>query len=86
MYCAKEHNYYAGENRAYVRIDEMSAFDGTAAAPGKRQVRMAVEQEQTTTGMEDVVMQGSNGKIIRDAQLYIYRDGQMYDVMSRMVK
>ena len=86
LYCAKEHNYYAGENRAYVRIDEMSAFDGSAAAPGKRQVRMAVEQEQTATGMEDVVMQGSNGKIIRDAQLYIYRDGQMYDVMGRMVK
>jgi hypothetical protein len=36
--------------------------------------------------MEDVVMQGSNGKIIRDGQLYIYRDGQMYDVMGRMVK
>jgi hypothetical protein len=86
LYCAKEHNYYAGENRAYVRIDEMSAFDGSAAAPGKRQVRMAVEQEQTATGMEDVVMQGSNGKIIRDGQLYIYRDGQMYDVMGRMVK
>ena len=86
LYCAKEHTYYAGENRAYVRIDEMSEFDGSAAAPGKRQVRMAVEQEQTATGMEDVVMQGSNGKIIRDGQLYIYRDGQMYDVMGRMVK
>ena len=86
LYCAKGHTYYAGENRAYVRIDEMSAFDGSAAAPGKRQVRMAVEQEQTATGMEDVVMQGSNGKIIRDGQLYIYRDGQMYDVMGRMVK
>ena len=86
LYCAKEHNYYAGENRAYVRINEMSDFDGSAAAPGKRQVRMAVEQEQTATGMEDVVMQGSNGKIIRDGQLYIYRDGQMYDVMGRMVK
>ena len=86
LYCAKEHNYYAGENRAYVNTDVMSAFDGSAAAPGKRQVRMAVEQEQTATGMEDVVMQGSNGKIIRDGQLYIYRDGQMYDVMGRMVK
>ena len=86
LYCAKGHTYYAGENRAYVRIDEMSAFDGSAAAPGKRQVRMAVEQEQTATGMEDVVMQGGNGKIIRDGQLYIYRDGQMYDVMGRMVK
>ena len=86
LYCAKGHTYYAGENRAYVRIDEMSAFDGSAAAPGKRQVRMAVEQEQTATGMEDVVMQGSNGKIIRDGQLYIYRDGQMCDVMGRMVK
>lgn len=86
LYCAKGHTYYAGENRAYVRIDEMSEFDGSAAAPGKRQVRMAVEQEQTATGLEDVVMQGSNGKIIRDGQLYIYRDGQMYDVMGRMVK
>ena len=86
LYCAKGHTYYAGENRAYVRIDEMFEFDGSAAAPGKRQVRMAVEQEQTATGMEDVVMQGSNGKIIRDGQLYIYRDGQMYDVMGRMVK
>ena len=87
LYCAKGHTYYAGENRAYVRIDEMSEFDGSAAAPGKRQVRMAVAQEQTATGMEDVViMQGSNGKIIRDGQLYIYRDGQMYDVMGRMVK
>ena len=86
LYCAKEHTYYAGENRAYVRIDEMSAFDGSAAAPGKRQVRMAVEQEQTATGMEEVVMKGSNGKIIRDGQLYIYREGQMYDVMGRMVK
>ena len=87
LYCAKGHTYYAGENRAYVRIDEMSEFDASAAAPGKRQVRMAVEQEQTATGMEDVVIrQGSNGKIIRDGQLYIYRDGQMYDVMGRMVK
>ena len=87
LYCAKEHTYYAGENRAYVIADdEMSEFDGSAAAPGKRQVRMAVEQEQTATGMEDVVMQGSNGKIIRDGQLYIYRDGQMYDVMGRMMK
>ena len=86
LYCAKGHTYYAGENRAYVSTDKMSDFDGSAAAPGKRQVRMAVEQEQTATGMEDVVMQGSNGKIIRDGQLYIYRDGQMYDVMGRMVK
>ena len=86
LYCAKGHTYYAGENRAYVNTDGMSTFDGSAAAPGKRQVRMAVEQEQTATGMEDVVMQGSNGKIIRDGQLYIYRDGQMYDVMGRMVK
>jgi hypothetical protein len=86
LYCAKGHTYYAGENRAYVSTDKMSDFDGSAAAPGKRQVRMAVEQEQTATGMEDVVMQGSNGKIIRDGQLYIYRDVQMYDVMGRMVK
>ena len=86
LYCAKGHTYYAGENRAYVRIDEMSEFDGSAAAPGKRQVRMAVEQEQTATGMEDVVMQGSNGKIIRDGQLYIYHNGQVYDVMGRMMK
>ena len=86
LYCAKEHNYYAGENRAYVRIDEMSEFDGSAAAPGKRQVRMAVEQEQTTTGMEDVDVQGMHGKVIRDGQLYIYHNGQVYDVMGRMVK
>ena len=86
LYCAKGHTYYAGENRAYVRTDEMSEFDGSAAAPGKRQVRMAVEQEQTATGMEDVDVQGMHGKVIRDGQLYIYRDGQMYDVMGRMVK
>ena len=63
----------------------MSDFGGGAPAPGRRRVEMNVQEEQTATGMEDVVIQEGNGKVIIDGHLIIIHQGIRYDITGQRI-
>ena len=86
LYCAKDQSYYVGENRAYFKIDEMSEFDNSAPAPGRRRISMSVEQEQNATGIENAEFINGVQKRIENGQVIIIRNGVKYNAAGQIVK
>ena len=82
LYCAKNTQYYVGENRAYFKIDEMSEVGAAAPAPGKRRARMSVADTETATGVFEIEDATITRKIIVDGRVMIERDGKRYDVLG----
>ena len=83
LYCAKNAQYYVGENRAYFNINVMSEVGGVAPAPGRRRVAMNVEESETATYIEETLLGDGVRKVIEDGQLLIEKDGKYYDVLGR---
>ena len=87
LYCTKNHDYYVGENRAYFDISSMFVFDSSAPkAPGRRRVRLAVEQEQVLTGMDELNAPAENSKMVLDGRLVIIHNGMYYDATGRRIQ
>ena len=86
LYCTKNQAYYVGENRAYFKIDVMSDFNNAAPAPGRRRIRMSVEQEQNATGIENAEFINGVQKRIENGQLFIIRNGVKYNAAGQIVK
>ena len=86
LYCSKDQSYSVGENRAYFKIDEMSEFDNSAPAPGRRRVSMSVEQEQNATGIENAEFINGVQKRIENGQVIIIRNGVKYNAAGQIVK
>ena len=88
LYLVNSDNVYVGAHRAYLNMTDVPAYDnGSAPAPGRRRVVMAVHSEQVATGIEDV--QGDkvqSTKVLIDGHIYILRGEKMYDATGRLVK
>ena len=78
-------NVYVGENRAYIKLGEIST-NAVAPAPGRRRVAMGVLNEQVITGVEDLNVGDQPIKVMIDGQLFILRGEKMYDAQGRLVK
>lgn len=80
---------YVGVNKAYInRPDAENAYEATSLAPGKKRVYMGVYGEQVVTDIDQITNDQSplNNKIIKDNQLFILRDGKIYNAQGQLVK
>lgn len=80
---------YVGVNKAYInRPDAENAYEATSLAPGKKRVYMGVYGEQVITDIDQITNDQSplNNKIIKDNQLFILRDGKIYNAQGQLVK
>ncbi|MBR4521214.1 MAG: chitobiase/beta-hexosaminidase C-terminal domain-containing protein [Paludibacteraceae bacterium] len=72
--------------RAYIDMSEVSA-NATAPAPGRRRVGMEnPEAPQHYTGIDAIESAGKTVKVMIGEQLFILRDGKLYDTTGRLVK
>lgn len=69
-------------NRAYINMD---AVNPVAPAPGMRRRVIAVEHV-ATGNLTPTISQGEGGKVLRDGQLFILRDGKTYNAQGQIVK
>ena len=74
---------YINNFRAYIKIGEINY---TAPYPGRRRVAMAVNGEQTATGMDAINATDAPVKMVINGQLFILRGEKMYDATGRLVK
>ena len=69
-------------NRAYI---DMSAINAITPAPGRK--RYVIKGTSTTTALEEIQMDHlHNIKVLRDGNLYIIKNGVMYNAQGQMVK
>ena len=69
-------------NRAYINMD---GINPVAPAPGMRRRVIAVEHI-ATGNLTPTLSQGEGGKVLRDGQLFILRDGKTYNAQGQIVK
>ena len=94
QYCFVNSTAYVGANRAYIKLygdGAATRVENPAAAPkpkqGRRRVAMSAYGEQVATGMDGVQGEGvPYQKVMIDGQLYIMRDGRIYNATGIMVK
>ena len=73
------------ENRAYFVATELESL-GTAPQPmpGRRRVAMGVTGENQTTGFENITApEGKATKVLRNGQIIIIHNGQMYNAQGQ---
>ena len=80
----KGRDAYIEEYRAYIRLDGINNVGDPA--PGRRRVAMAVNGNQTATGIDALNADEAPQKLIINGQLYILRGEKMYDVTGQVVK
>lgn len=73
------------KNRAYFDGTELDALGVPhAPMPGRRRITMGAESENTTTGVEGIVVpEGQTIKVISNGQLIIIRNGEMYNAQGQ---
>lgn len=77
-------NFKAG--RAYINMNEVSG-DAVAPAPGRRRVGMEnPETPKQYTDVEATLNDGKPAKMFINGQLFILRNGQIFDTTGRIVK
>lgn len=86
LYCAKNHTYNVGENRAYFDISAMSEFGGVAPAPGMRRVRMVVQEQQSPTSVDEALIEKECEKMLIDGQFVIIHNGVKYNLVGSKIK
>ncbi len=77
------------EYRAYVNMSEVSSEpQGPSYVPGRKQLRIGnANAPQSMTGIEHITNDQSpiTNKVIRNGQLFILRDGKIYNAMGQIV-
>lgn len=73
------------KNRAYFKGTELDALGvPPAPMPDRRRITMGAEGENTTTGVEGIVVpEGQTIKVISNGQLIIIRNGEMYNAQGQ---
>lgn len=72
--------------RAYIDMSEVSG-NVAAPAPGRRRVSMDnPEAPQQYTGVDATKFDGKPAKMFINGQLFIFRNGQLYDTTGKLVK
>lgn len=72
-------------NRAYVIMDEVEFEENVAPVPGRRLIKLGVDRSMPT-GFETIMMQKGMNKVIMNNQLFIIRDGKVFNAQGALVK
>ncbi len=72
-------------NRAYVILDEVASEENVAPVPGRRLMKLGVDRSMPT-GFETIMMQKGMNKVIMNNQLYLIRDGKLFNAQGALVK
>ncbi len=74
-------------NRAYLVFSEVPDAPGGGYAPSPRRIVLGIHQAPNTTTDMDQIVNGksSNRKLIIDGQLFILRDGKMYNALGQQL-
>ena len=72
-----------GANKAYINMGNVPVYDEGDNAPGIRELFMAPEN---ATNIENIKVNEKAIKFFENGQLYIKRDGVIYDVMGRIIR
>lgn len=73
--------------RCYININSTEPSRGVVApAPGLKRLNMSISGTNVTTGLNALNVSDKLTKVIIDGQLYILREGKLYDLTGRMVK
>lgn len=77
-------NNYIEANRAYI---DKSQLPGASSNPAPGRRRLVIGRDNLPTGVDAVVLDGEQvQKVLIDGQIYIVRDGKMYDLTGRMIR
>ncbi len=77
---------YTTSGHAYINLDEVPTTDQTVGSPAPRR-RMSVGIERSMpTGFETIMMQKGMNKVIMNNQLFIIRDGKLFNAQGALVK
>lgn len=77
---------YTTSGHAYIKLDEVPTTDQTEGSPAPRR-RMSVGIERSMpTGFETIMMQKGMNKVIMNNQLYLIRDGKLFNAQGALVK
>ena len=89
MFTKAGNNVKIREYRAYVNMSEVSSEpQGPSYVPGRKQLRIGnANAPQSMTGIEQITNDQSpiTNKVIRNGQLFILRDGKIYNAMGQIV-
>ena len=79
--------YTIAPGRAYMNMLEVSS-DAVAPAPGRRRIGLGDSEavEEITTGIRPTDVDSRAIKVMINEQLFILRDGKMYDTTGRLIK
>ncbi len=77
---------YVGAHKAYINMGGVPEEGETAHVPGRRYVTMQIGDVQTPTALDEVTVNQENAKFILNGQLYILRDGKLYNAQGQLVK
>lgn len=75
--------------RAYIDVKDPNLLtqETAAPAPGRRRISLSNPQApQTATGIDAIESNGKTVKVMIGEQLFILRDGKLYDTTGRLVK
>ena len=73
--------------RCYININSTEPSRGVVApAPGLKRLNMSISGTNETTDIDALKVSDKPVKMIIDGQLYILREGKLYDLTGRMVK
>ena len=75
--------------RAYIDVKDpnLPTQETAAPAPGRRRISLSNPQApQTATGIDAIESNGKTVKVMIGEQLFILRDGKLYDTTGRLVK
>ncbi|MCQ2328071.1 MAG: Ig-like domain-containing protein [Paludibacteraceae bacterium] len=77
---------YTTSGHAYIKLDEVPTEDQTVGSPAPRR-RLSVGVERSMpTGFETIMMQKGMNKVIMNNQLFIIRDGKLFNAQGALVK
>lgn len=81
---------FIGEHRAWIKMNELQEWldenGQQMQVPGRRRVTMAVEQSNSTTGVQNTSGKVQVTKFMQDGQIYILRAGKVYNVNGQLLK
>ena len=80
-------NVTVGAYRAYININDVSAFV-PAPAMGRRYIRFGVEGQEQVVAIEMISDDASmhNSKVLQNGQLFIIRDGHIFNAQGTQIK
>ena len=77
---------YTTSGHAYIKLDEVPTENQLAGSPAPRR-RMSVGIERSMpTGFETIMMQKGMNKVIMNNQLFLIRDGKLFNAQGALVK